>query len=211
MERWGLTGGIASGKSLAAQRLRQWGLTVVDADALAREVVAAGSPGLAEVVARFGPGVLRPDGSLDRPALGARVFSDAAARVDLNAITHPRIAALAGARAEQARAAGARVFVYEAPLLVENGLHRGLDEVLLVAVSPQTQLERLQSRDGLGLEAARARLAAQLPLDDKRRAATVVFDNEGTAAQLLARVDAFLEARAARLGLGSPPSPTPGN
>ncbi|MEW5854556.1 MAG: dephospho-CoA kinase [Myxococcota bacterium] len=193
MELWGLTGGIASGKSTVSRMLRAHGATIIDADALAREVVAPGTEGLAAVVERFGPDVLLPDGSLDRKKLGERVFSDATARADLNAITHPRIAQLALQRTAEAEQAGARVVVYDAPLLVENRLHElmGMKQVLVVACSRETQLRRLMQRDGLTLAQARARLAAQLPLSEKKKAATVVFQNDGKVEDLQRQVDQF--------------------
>lgn len=205
MELWGLTGGIACGKSTVAARLRQLGATVIDADVLAREVVAPGSPGLEAVVQRFGPGILKPDGSLDRAALGAVVFADPAARADLNAITHPRIAALSAEQTAQAQAAGAPVVIYEAPLLIENGLHHGMNQVLVVAAPAHVQLARLMARDGLDEAAARARVASQLPLAEKRKAATVVFENDGSPAQLVDQVDRFWRVQAPRNPTDPPP------
>jgi dephospho-CoA kinase len=145
----GLTGGIASGKSAVAALLRARGAAVVDADLLAREVVARGQPALGELVVRFGPTILTADGALDRKALGARVFADPAARADLNRITHPRIAAAAQAAIAAHAAAGAPVVFYEAALLIENGLHRGLDGTIVVSVDPATQAARLAARDDL--------------------------------------------------------------
>jgi len=193
VELWGLTGGIASGKSTVSNVLRQLGAVVVDADLLAREVLAPGSDGLTAVVERFGQGVLAPDGTLDRKKLGAVVFTDAKARADLGAISHPRIAALSAQRTLEAEAAGARVVVYDAPLLVENGLHHGMQEVLVVAVTPETQKQRLMGRDGISEAEALQRMASQLPLAEKRKVATVVFENDGTRAELEAQVKRFWE------------------
>lgn len=180
MSRWcGLTGGIASGKSTVGAFLRERGAAVVDADLLAREVVERGSPALEELAACFGTRVLLPDGRLDRAALGAIVFHDAAALAALNAITHPRIAALAAERARAFVAAGAPLVFYEAALLVENGLHHGLDALVVVWVPPDVQLLRLIARDGFSEADARARIASQRSLDEKRRLATHVIDNSG--------------------------------
>lgn len=180
----GLTGGIASGKSAVAALLRQRGAAVVDADELARRVVAPGQPALAELVVRFGPEILLADGQLDRKKLGSIVFADAAARADLDRITHPRIAQLSQQEIAAAAAAGASLVFYEAALLIENGLHRTLDGVLLVAAPLEVQRQRLMQRDGLSREAANARIAAQLPLAAKREAATWIIDNRGDRAEL---------------------------
>lgn len=184
----GLTGGIASGKSAAARMLSAAGIPVVDADQLAREAVAPGTDGLSAILQRFGPGVLAPDGSLDRKALGERVFSDEPARRDLNAIVHPAVARLALERLDALRASGAAVAVYEVPLLFESHLEGMMDATLLVAAPEEVQIARMKSRDGLDEAAARARMAAQLPLADKRRRATAVVENDGSLAELAARL-----------------------
>lgn len=187
MKRIGLTGGIASGKSTVARLLAARGVPVIDADALAREVVAPGSPGLAEIAARW-PQVVR-GGALDRKALGAIVFADAAERRALEQITHPRIRAEAQRRMAAAAEAGHPAAVYEAALLFENDLDRDLDATLLVAAPPALQIERLVARDGVSEEDARARLRAQMPLEEKRARATYVIDNAGDLDALRARVD----------------------
>ncbi|MBI5496930.1 MAG: dephospho-CoA kinase [Deltaproteobacteria bacterium] len=199
MEIWGLTGGIACGKSTVSRLLAAHGAAIVDADLLARRVVATGTDGLAAVVARFGPDLLAPDGTLDRKRLGALVFADAQARRDLNAITHPRIAQAAQHEVAQAAARGAPVAIYDAALLVENGLHHGLREVLVVAASEPTQVARLRARDGLTEDEARARIRSQAPLEDKRRAATCVFENDGSLQHLQAQVDRFWKSVEKRL------------
>jgi dephospho-CoA kinase len=196
----GLTGGIASGKSTVAAMLRDRGAAVVDADQLAREIVLPGQPALAELVARFGADIVRADGTLDRPALAAKAFADPEARRDLDRITHPRIAAAAAAAIAAAARAGAPVVFYEAALLVENGLHRGLAGTIVVAVSPEVQAARLARRDGLTDEQIAARLAAQLPLADKLAAATWVVDNRGDRAALTAEVDALWHRLEDRFG-----------
>lgn len=202
MELWGLTGGIACGKSTVSRMLAAHGAVIVDADLLARDVVAPGSEGLAELVASFGPSILAADGTLDRKALGVRVFADPEARGRLNRITHPRIAALSAQRTQAAEASGAHVCVYDAPLLVENGLHRGMQQVLVVSCRPDVQLQRLMARDGLDEAAARARVASQMPLEQKRAVATVVLENDGPVQGLQAQVDAFWAAAAPRVAGG---------
>jgi dephospho-CoA kinase len=185
----GLTGGIGSGKSEVSRRLRDLGAVVVDADAVAREVVAPGTAGLAAVVAEFGDGLLRPDGSLDREGLGRIVFGDPAKLARLNAIVHPlvgeRIAAvMTGVQRDHPDG----VVVYDVPLLVENDLAGGYDVVLVVATSPQTQLDRLVGQRGMTVADAQARIAAQAPLDAKLAVADIVIDNDGDLAALDTRV-----------------------
>ena len=184
----GLTGGIASGKSTVARRLAELGAAVVDADVLAREVVAPGSAGLAEVADAF-PCVLAPDGSLDRAALGRIVFADPAALRRLEAVTHPRIAALRARREVEAVAAGARVVVQDVPLLVEKGLADEVDLVLVVHAPEAERIARLV-RDRAMTEAdARARVAAQATDEQRRAVADLWLDNTGTPADLVAAVD----------------------
>jgi dephospho-CoA kinase len=175
----GLTGGIASGKSSVARLLRELGVAVIDADQLAREVVAKGSDGLREVVEAFGLDVLDAAGELDRPKLGQIVFHEPNARQRLNAITHPRIGHLSGERILEAQRGPSPYVVYEAALLVETGAHRGMAALIVVAASEALQLARSMARDGLDEAAARARLAAQLPLSAKVEAADYVIANDG--------------------------------
>jgi dephospho-CoA kinase len=184
---WGLTGNIGSGKSAVARLLAAGGIPVVDADQVAREVVEPGRPALREIAARF-PGVLLPDGSLDRKALGARVFADANERAALNAIVHPRIAEEVARRMAALAAAGERVAVYEAALIVENGLQRGLDGLIVVTAPPEVQVARMRLRDGMSEAEARARIASQLPAEEKARHATLVIDNSGSEAALAAQI-----------------------
>jgi dephospho-CoA kinase len=184
----GLTGGIASGKSTVSRMLKELGATVIDADQLAREVVAPGQPALAEIAARF-PGVVGPDGALDRKKLGERIFGDVAERGALNAITHPRIQQRVLELTQGYAEAGVKVVVYDAPLIFENRLDQALEGTILVAASEPVQVARLRARDGLSEEQARARLAAQLSLDEKRKLATWVIDNSGTVEQTRAQVE----------------------
>jgi dephospho-CoA kinase len=191
---FGLTGGVASGKSTVAARFRERGLDVIDADAVAREVVELGTEGLAAVVAAFGREVLQSDGTLDRKALGAKVFGDESARLRLNAILHPRIAAATMERAQQLAARGISLACYEAALLVENGLADSFRPLVVVAVSRPQQIERLMRRDGSSREDAVARLDAQLPLERKVAVADYVIDNDGGRESLLAQADDVLAA-----------------
>jgi dephospho-CoA kinase len=183
----GITGSIACGKSIVARLFGELGAAVVSADELARDVIAPGSPLLAELRERFGPVIVEPNGTVDRKALAAMIFSDHAARRDLNRIMHPAIAALAEARLKQLSRARSLV-VYEAPLLFEAGAEGRVDAVLVVRIEPQRQLERLMARDGVSEAEARSRIAAQMPQDEKIARADFVIDNsgslEGTQAQV---------------------------
>jgi dephospho-CoA kinase len=183
--RVGLTGGIASGKSLVADELARLGAVVIDADVLAREVVEPGTPGLAAIVARFGGAVLT-NGRLDRVRLGQLVFADHAARRDLERIIHPAVRARA---AELERAAGdAAVVVHVIPLLVETGQAGDFDRVVVVDVDPATQRARLLRRDGFTEAEAERRIAAQATREDRLAAADVVLDNSGSVTQLKRRI-----------------------
>lgn len=190
MLRVGLTGGIGSGKSEVSRRLAARGAVVIDADLLAREVVERGTPGLAAVVEAFGPQVLLPDGSLDREGLGRVVFADPGQRQRLNAIVHPLIGAETTARFAAAAAADPdAIVVHDVPLLVEAGLGRAYDAVVVVAAQPETQLRRLVAMRGMTEEDARARIAAQAPLTDKLAVADHVVWNDGDLAALDAQVE----------------------
>jgi dephospho-CoA kinase len=184
--RIGLTGGVASGKSTVSARLRELGAMVIDADQLARQAVAKGTDGLAEVVDAFGPGVLTAEGDLDRPAVGAIVFADAAARRRLEAIIHPRVRAL-GAALEAAAPPGALV-VHDIPLLAETGQASAFDAVVVVDVPVETQVERMVRLRGMTREDAEARVAAQASREQRRAVATYVIDNTGTLEDLRDRV-----------------------
>jgi dephospho-CoA kinase len=189
----GLTGGIASGKSTVADLLAARGAVVIDADRLARDVVEPGTPGLAAIVARFGPGVLLADGALDRPALGRVVFADADARRDLEAIIHPAVRARARALTEAAP--DDAVVVQVIPLLVETGQTGDFDLVVVVDVDPAVQVERIRSRDGLDEEQSRARLRAQAGREERLAAADVVIDNAGSLSGLAGQVDRLWRER----------------
>jgi dephospho-CoA kinase len=190
--RIGLTGGIGSGKSTVSARLAERGAVIVDADRIAREVVAPGTPGLAAVAEAFGDDVLAADGSLDRPALAAIVFADPEARRRLDAIVHP----LVRARATEVAAAAppGAVVVNDVPLLVETGQAGSYDLVLVVAADLETRVARLVAR-GMTEGDARARIAAQATDEQRRAVADVVLDNSGTREQLAAQVDRFWAER----------------
>ncbi len=177
MLRVGLTGGIGSGKSSVSALLASYGAVLIDADVLARDALAPGSMGLAEVVREFGSAVLGPEGALDRSALAAVVFADMSARERLNAIVHPRVRA--AAREREAQADEDAVVVHDVPLLVETGQASSYDAVVVVAASPETQVARLVQQRGLSEADARARIAAQAPLADKLALATHVIRNDG--------------------------------
>lgn len=176
---FGLTGGLASGKSAVARMLREMGVKVIDADLLAREVVEKGTEGLGAVVAEFGTDVLAPDGSLDRAKLGQIVFSDPEKRRALNRIVHPRIGMLTAQRIAEFTEAGHALICYEAALLVENGLVEAFRPLIVVSLPEELQVKRAMVRDSATEESVRARLAAQLPLSAKIAAADYVVDNSG--------------------------------
>jgi dephospho-CoA kinase len=176
-----LTGGIASGKSTVSRRLASLGAHIVDADLLSREAVAPGSPGLIKVVERFGPAVLAGDGSLDRAALGTIVFSDAAARADLNAIVHPEVRRLAAERlAAIGRTASDAIAVYDVPLLVETGVDHDFDLIVVADADARTRTERLVALRGLDPGEAARRVAAQASDEERRAVADVLIDTTGT-------------------------------
>ena len=182
MLRVALTGGIATGKSYCLARFGALGVPVVDADRLARDAVAPGSPGLRAVTDRFGAGVLQPDGSLDRAALGRIVFADRTARADLEAIVHPAVYRRIG-EWYGALPPGIRFALADIPLLFETGQQHDFDRVVVCACSPEEQLRRLIARDGLTEADARARLAAQWPIGEKVARADHVIRTDGTFAE----------------------------
>ena len=197
----GLTGGIASGKSTVADLLERLGFPVIDADLLAREVVAPGEPAYDRIVAEFGPAILHPDRTINRPRLGSIIFADPEARRRLEAITHPAIRERSEQRLAELEETGSQIVFYMAPLLIEAGRSSRVDEIWVVYLDRETQLSRLMTRDGSSRAEALRRIEAQMPMDEKRRFGTVVLDNRGTPAdlecqvrnacgELLARVDA---------------------
>jgi dephospho-CoA kinase len=194
----GLTGGIGSGKSTVARMLEKRGAIVFDADVLARQAVAPGTPGFEKVVERFGPNVLAPGGGLDREALASIVFADPAARRDLEGIVHPEVRRMFAEGCEEYRDSD-RVVVFSAPLLVETGMHTAFDLLIVVSAPVATQIERLMRERAMPERAVQARIEAQLPLEAKAEVADVLVDNEGTLEDLEAQVDRLwrdLETRA---------------
>jgi dephospho-CoA kinase len=193
MRRVALTGGIATGKSHVRAQFEKLGVPTIDADTLAREAVAVGTPGLAAVVNRFGREVLTPSGALDRQKLASVVFMDSAARRDLEAIIHPEVQRATDAWFDSLDPARYAVAIADIPLLYEVGRDRDFDAVIVTAVDPETQVSRVIKRDGVTEEEARLRLAAQLPIDDKVKRADFVIPTDGTVEQTNERVRAVLE------------------
>lgn len=179
MRHVGLTGGIGSGKSTVAAILRELGACVIDSDEGARAVVEPGTEGFEQVVAEFGPGIVA-GGRLDRKALAAQVFGDPRALRQLNAIVHPLVRRWSAEQLAAAAERGEAVVVSDIPLLFENGLDRAFETVVLVHVPPETQVRRLVDGRGFSERDARARIAAQMPIDEKVPRATVVIDNSGS-------------------------------
>ena len=189
MLRVGLTGGIGSGKSAVSALFVERGAVLVDADLNARAVVAKGTPGLAAVVAEFGPDILTAEGDLDRPKLGSIVFADPDKLARLNAIVHPLVGEESARQIAAAEASGAPVLLHDVPLLVENDLQHVYDAVIVVAARPETQLDRLTRLRGMSVKDAQSRIAAQAPLADKVAVATHVIDNDGPREALAPQVD----------------------
>lgn len=194
MKRIGLTGGIATGKSTVANMLTELGAFVIDADLVAREIVRHGCPAWHDIVFWFGRDVLRPDGEIDRARLGQIVFRDEQARLKLNQFTHPRvIARIDSILAELAERGHAEPVVLDVPLLIESGMTGSVDEVWLVVAHPDVQLERLMSRNQLDRDDALSRIAAQMPLEQKRKFADHVIDNSGSTQETRQQVIALWE------------------
>ena len=189
----GLTGGIGSGKSTVAQMIRERGIPVLDADAIARQVVEPGQPAYGEIVAAW-PEVLTDDGRIDRKKLGAIVFSNPVSQARLEAITHPRIREQVAVQSKALEAAGHRLAFLEAALLVETGFHKQLDGLVVVSLAGEVQVERVMARDGCSRDSALARIRAQRPLADKIRVADHVIDNGGSAEVTRAQVTEILRS-----------------
>lgn len=193
----GLTGGIASGKSVVASRFVERGAELIDSDVIAREVVEPGRPAWEAIIEHFGADVLAPDGTIDRPKLGAIVFGDERQRRLLNSLTHPRVADEIATRLE-ALVPWDGVVVNDVPLLVEVNLDRGFEAVVVVATQPETQVRRLVELRGMSEDEARARIAAQAPLEAKLARATHVLWNESTLDDLLRATDTLIDELEAR-------------
>ena len=196
-----LTGGIASGKSTVARRLAEHGAVIVDADQVARQVVEPGEPALALIADEFGPGVIAADGSLDRPALGAIIFSDPDGRQKLNAITHPAVLERSRALfAAAGEADSAAVVIYDVPLLVEAGRTDEFDLVVVVHAAAETRIARMIEQRGMTREEALHRINSQASDADRLAIADVVIDADGTLDETLAQTDALWENLRARVG-----------
>ncbi|WP_288658214.1 dephospho-CoA kinase [uncultured Limosilactobacillus sp.] len=189
----GLTGGIASGKSTVSALLRQAGIPVIDADQVARQVQRPGSVALDKLAAAFGPAIIAPDGSLNRQQLGQRVFDDPAARQELDRIVQPLIKDTIWQAVDNLRRQGVANVVLDVPLLFEAGYDTDCDLVVVVRVSPATELRRLMARNGYSRAAAQARIAAQLPLNVKVAKADVVIDNDGSREETRRQVAQLVE------------------
>lgn len=189
---WALSGGIASGKSTVAEMIEARGGVVIDADVIAREVVAVGTLGLQEVVEHFGEDVLADNGELNREALGARVFGDDAARAKLNSILHPKILVRSMQRMQEAYADSPRPIFYDAALLVESGSYTNFEGLVIVATDPDIQRARLMQRNNLTRDEAQQRIDSQLPMEEKVRVADHVIWNNSTLDALEAQVDTLI-------------------
>jgi len=198
---FGLTGGIASGKSSVAKRLRVVGVPVIDADLLAREVVVPGSSGLDEIVKRYGKTILLENGELDRKGLAKIMFDDPEQRKIVNAIVHPRVTALTLERANELREKGEPLACYEAALIIENGVADAFRPLVVVAVPEDVQIERACKRDAASAEHIKARIRAQVPLAEKLKVADFVIENTGTIEDLTRRTDDVLAAICKKVGV----------
>lgn len=187
----GLTGGIATGKSTVSRMLADLGARIVDADLIARQVVEPGLPAWQGIVDAFGKEILLADGTIDRVALGDRVFADPDAKKRIDAIVHPFVfEAMADAIRRIEASDPSAIVILDVPLLIESGMHLHLPEVLLVYAPESVQMERLMRRDSFGAEQAMARIRSQMPIDEKRRHATIVIDNSHTIGETTRQVEA---------------------
>ena len=184
----GLTGGIASGKSTVSNWLISQGYPVVDADIAARKVVEPGMPALREITEAFGADILLEDGTLNRKKLGSLIFSDEEKRQMLNAIVHPAVREWMRRETERAFDEGASIVIMDIPLLFESKLTHMVEETVLVYVSKETQLKRLMERDGYNEADALARIHAQMPIDEKRKLADYIIDNNGTISETIKQI-----------------------
>jgi dephospho-CoA kinase len=204
MLRLGLTGGIASGKSTVAAMLRQLGFEVLDADKLAHQLIEPGYPAFTDVVREFGREILAPDGRVDRAKLGAIVFADRAKLDKLNAIVHPRVAEATARQFDQWERNGVNVAFVEAALIVEAGMHKSLDGLVVAWCTPQQQIERLRER-GLNETEARSRIALQMPQEEKLACATEKIDCSGSLEETRRQVEALAaKLRSLSSGKSSP-------
>ncbi len=196
----GLSGGIASGKSTVAGFLREAGVPVIDADKLGHFALAKDGEAYTPVVEAFGPGILNESGEIDRQKLGAKVFGDAEQRRVLEGITHPAIARLAQKGLQMVVERGESIAVYEAALLVETGIHKGFDALIVVSCAVARQMDRLMARNGFSKEAAAARIASQYPLEQKLEVADYIIENDGDFKETRTRTIQILDEIKARFG-----------
>jgi len=177
----GLTGGIASGKSTVSAFFEDAGAVIVDADKIAREVVQKGQPAWQEIVSAFGPTILQPDGEINRILLGDIIFNDPAQKQILNRIVHPGVITETATRmAEIEKNQPGVIVILDVPLLIESGMDKGLSDVIVVYVPESVQIRRLMARDALTQDQAMARIRSQMPIDEKKKRATIVIDNSGS-------------------------------
>lgn len=195
MYKIGLTGGIASGKSTVSNWLRDKGAPIIDADIVAREVVEPGTPGLKALAAEFGDEIITPAGTLNRPKLGSIIFNDEAKRKRTNEILHGFIKQRIDELADNFAREGFKAVIYDIPLLIETNWYKEMDEVWLVAIDEDVQTARLQERNGYTLDEAKARIASQMPLAEKKTYSHVVIDNNGTLADLAAQLEDLWQAK----------------
>jgi dephospho-CoA kinase len=193
MIKLGLTGGIATGKSTVSEHLGSLGFPIIDADLIARQVVAAGTTGLTQIVDAFGEDILLADGSLNRQALGKRVFGHPEELEKLNDITHPLVQNESQRLVAQYREAGERLIILDIPLLLEGKNKAGADKIMVVTTPAKVQLQRLMARNQLSESDALARINSQMPLSEKEALADYVIDNSGSLANTFAQVDAALK------------------
>ena len=195
----GLSGGIGAGKSTVARLLERRGAVVIDADQLARDAIAKGTPGFDDVVDAFGPEVVGPDGDLDRAALAARIFADPSEKATLEGIVHPEVARRFGQRVQEFRETD-RVVLYVSPLLVELGLASAFDVVVVVTASPHLRISRVASDRGLSPDEVRSRMAAQATDEQRMEVADVLIDNDGSLAELEPQIERLWADLVARAG-----------
>ncbi|WP_409251595.1 dephospho-CoA kinase [Bacillus sp. SCS-153A] len=188
----GLTGGIASGKSTVSNLLEQKGFSVVDADEAARKAVEPGEPALQKIIEAFGGGILNPDGTLNRSALGDIIFTDEERRKELNEIVHPAVRAQMLAEKDGAFDAGKQTVIMDIPLLFESNLTWMVDKTIVVYVDRETQLKRLMKRNSLTVEEATARIESQMSLEEKKGLAQAVLDNRGTIEETMKQLDELI-------------------
>ena len=193
MIKVGLTGGIASGKSVVADMFQEKGAFIIDADKVAHEVIEPNEPAWEEIVKHFGKDILNPAGKIDRVKLAAKVFNDKKSLKKLNSIVHPRVAERFSVILSELKKKSKppEVIVYDVPLLIEAEMHKMVDTVVLVYVSTEKQIERLQNRNGFSLKEAEERLAAQMPLEEKKTFADYIINNECTLSETQKQVDEF--------------------